>query len=139
MCIITTTGAKTGLKRYNPLVCLADGDRVIIFASKAGAPDNPDWYYNLVKNPVITVERGAETYEANATQITGDERDRLYAEQVTRFASFGEYEKQTLAKTMSFECGWRIGPSSLGRIFGLASPNALASRTTTAIEAPESP
>ena len=98
MCIITTTGAKTGLKRYNPLVCLADGDRVIIFASKAGAPDNPDWYYNLVKNPVITVERGAETYEANATQITGGERDRLYAEQVTRFASFGEYEKQTTRK-----------------------------------------
>jgi deazaflavin-dependent oxidoreductase (nitroreductase family) len=95
MVIITTTGATSGLMRENPLESLADGDRVIIFASNAGAPRNPDWYYNLVANPTVTVERGTETYEARATVLTGGERDRLYAKQASLLPSFAEYEQQT--------------------------------------------
>lgn len=95
MILITTTGAKSGLKRINPLMYLPDGDRFIIFASKAGAPDNPDWYYNLVKNPGVTAEVGSETFETTATVVTGEERDRLYAKQAGLYANFAEYEAQT--------------------------------------------
>lgn len=93
--LLTTTGAKSGRRFTLPLVYLPDGERMVIFASKAGAPTNPDWYHNLVANPVVTVEAGPEAFEANALVITGDERDQLYAEQVKRMPQFGEYEKKT--------------------------------------------
>jgi deazaflavin-dependent oxidoreductase (nitroreductase family) len=67
MVLLTTTGAKTGNPRTSPMMYLPDEanpDRVFVFASKAGAPTNPDWYHNLVANPTVTVERAAETYEA---------------------------------------------------------------------------
>jgi deazaflavin-dependent oxidoreductase (nitroreductase family) len=98
MVVITTTGARTGKQRTNPLVYLPDGDRIVVFASKAGAPTNPDWYHNLRANPLVTVEVGAEKYQAKAVIIEGDERDRLYAAQAARFAAFGEYEKKTTRK-----------------------------------------
>jgi deazaflavin-dependent oxidoreductase (nitroreductase family) len=93
--LLTTTGAKSGRKFTLPLVFLPDGERMVIFASKAGAPTNPDWYHNLVANPVVTVEVGAETYDANATVITGEERDQLYARQVAAMPQFGEYAAKT--------------------------------------------
>lgn len=51
---------------------------MLIFASKAGQPTNPDWYYNLLAHPEVTVEVGNETYEATATPVTGEERDQIY-------------------------------------------------------------
>jgi deazaflavin-dependent oxidoreductase (nitroreductase family) len=98
MVLITTKGARTGQQRINPLVYLPDGERVVIFASKAGAPTNPDWFHNLRANPIVTVEVGTETYQARAVVIDGEERDRLYAAQVKRFAAFGEYEAKTSRK-----------------------------------------
>jgi deazaflavin-dependent oxidoreductase (nitroreductase family) len=98
MVLITTTGARTGKLRTNPLVYLPDGKRVVIFASKAGAPTNPDWFYNLRANPLVTVEVGAEKYEARAIILEGEERDRLYAQQVKRFSAFGDYEAKTTRK-----------------------------------------
>jgi deazaflavin-dependent oxidoreductase (nitroreductase family) len=93
--LITTTGAKSGRKLTLPLVYLQEGDKRYIFASKAGAPTNPDWYHNLVANPTVTVEIGDETYEAQAKIITGPERDRIYAEQVKVMPGFGEYQAKT--------------------------------------------
>lgn len=97
--LLTSTGAKSGLRRTNPLAYLPDGDRQIIFASKGGAPTNPDWYYNLLAHPEVTVEIGngskTETFEATATVITGEERDQLYARQVQVFPAFGDYEAKT--------------------------------------------
>src|SRR4051812_28197709 len=93
--LLTTTGAKSGRRFTLPLVYLPDGERLVIFASKAGAPTNPDWYHNLVANPVVTVEVGPETYEARATVVTGDERDNLYAQQVAVMPQFGEYQQKT--------------------------------------------
>src|SRR5215210_5617877 len=75
--LLTTTGAKSGRQFTIPLVYLQDGERRLIFASKAGAPGHPDWYHNLVANPTVKVEVGTETYDARAVVITGDERDRL--------------------------------------------------------------
>jgi deazaflavin-dependent oxidoreductase (nitroreductase family) len=93
--ILTSTGAKTGQKRTTPMMYLRDGDRMAVFASKAGAPTNPDWYHNLVANPRATVEVGTETFEVEAEVATREERDRLYATQAERYPGFKEYEEKT--------------------------------------------
>ena len=95
MVLVTTTGAKSGQPRTSPLVYLPDGDRVVIFASKAGAPTNPDWYHNLKANPEVTVEVGADAYRATAVEVTGDDRDALYAAQVARMPGFQTYADST--------------------------------------------
>ena len=93
--LLTTTGARTGKRRVSPLVCAQDAERLVIFASRAGGPNNPDWYHNLRANPRVTVELGAETFEAHAVVQEGAERDRLYAEQVKRSPVFGDYQAKT--------------------------------------------
>ena len=93
--LLTTTGAKSGKKYTTPLMYLPDGDRMLIFASKGGAPTNPDWYHNLVAHPDATVEVGTEKFDVTATVITGEERDRLYAEQSRRYPPFAEYQEKT--------------------------------------------
>ena len=93
--LLTTTGARTGARRTNPLAYLADDGRLVVFASKAGAPTNPAWYHNLKANPLVTVEVGAETKQLRAVEVTGDERDRLYAEQANRMPGFAEYQAKT--------------------------------------------
>jgi deazaflavin-dependent oxidoreductase (nitroreductase family) len=93
--LLTTTGARTGQRRTNPMMYLADGDRLLVFASKMGAPTNPDWYHNLVANPTVTVEVGDETFDARATALSGEERDRLYARQAALYPGFAEYQQKT--------------------------------------------
>ncbi|HEX3841187.1 MAG TPA: nitroreductase family deazaflavin-dependent oxidoreductase [Acidimicrobiales bacterium] len=93
--LLHTTGAKTGQPRVNPMMYLdLDGHRYV-FASKAGADTNPDWYWNLVANPDVTVEVGTETNEVAAAPVARDERDRIYAEQARRYPGFAEYEQKT--------------------------------------------
>lgn len=96
--LITTTGAKSGQARTTPVMYLADGDRWLIFASKAGSPRNPDWYHNLVANPDVTIEVGTEAIEANAAIADAGERDTSYAKQVSLYPQFGEYEQKTTRK-----------------------------------------
>ena len=98
MLLLTTTGAKTGRSHTNPVTYLPDGDRILIFASKGGAPTNPDWYHNLVAHPEVTVEVPNETFQAKAVVIKGEERDRLYAKQVVANPAFGDYERKTTRK-----------------------------------------
>lgn len=93
--LLQTTGAKSGKARTSPVMYLQDGDRRLVFASKAGAPDNPDWYHNIKADPRVTVEVGTETYDADATILEGDERDRLYARQAELYPGFAEYQEQT--------------------------------------------
>lgn len=93
--LLTTTGAKSGKRRVNPLGYLAEGDRMYIFASKAGMPTNPDWYYNLLAHPDVTVEVGTETFEATATVLPREERDRIYAKQAARVPTFADYQSKT--------------------------------------------
>jgi deazaflavin-dependent oxidoreductase (nitroreductase family) len=93
--LLHTTGAKTGRERVNPMMYLdLDGHRYV-FASKAGADTNPDWYWNLVAHTDVTVEVGTDTYEVSARPVTGDDRDRVYAEQARRYPGFAEYEQKT--------------------------------------------
>jgi deazaflavin-dependent oxidoreductase (nitroreductase family) len=76
--LLTTTGAKSGQPRTTPVGYARDGDDLIIIASAGGAPTHPDWYYNLVAHPMVTVELGPETFQARATVAEGEERERLY-------------------------------------------------------------
>lgn len=93
--LLTSTGAKTGQPRTNPLVYSRDGDRYVIIASKAGAPTSPDWYHNLARNPVATIEVGTEQFPVRATEVTGAERDQLYQAHAARFPNFNEYQQKT--------------------------------------------
>ena len=96
--LLTTTGAKSGKRRVNPLAYTTDGDRLVIIASKGGAPSSPDWYYNLVAHPKVTIEVGTQTFEATATVVAGEERDILYAKQAALMPGFAEYQKKTTRK-----------------------------------------
>lgn len=96
--LLTTTGAKSGKQYTTPLMYLPDGDRMLIFASKGGAPTNPDWYHNLLAHPQATVEVGTETFNVKATVVTGEERDRLYAIQAKRYPGFADYQAKTTRK-----------------------------------------
>jgi deazaflavin-dependent oxidoreductase (nitroreductase family) len=93
--LLTTTGARSGIERVNPVVCRKEGDDLYVFASKAGAPTNPDWFHNLVAHPEVTVEIGTDRYEARAEVVTGAERDRIYAAQAAEYPNFAEYEAAT--------------------------------------------
>lgn len=93
--LLTSTGAKSGRPHTTPVMYLADGDAVAVFASKAGAPNNPDWFHNLVANPRATVELGTETFQIEAEVADDDERDRLYAIQSERYPTFAEYQEKT--------------------------------------------
>jgi deazaflavin-dependent oxidoreductase (nitroreductase family) len=88
-------GARTGTKRVNPLAYDRDGDRYVIFASKAGAPTNPDWYHNLKAHPNVSIEVGADTIDVTATEASGEERDRLFGRQAERSPGFAEYQAKT--------------------------------------------
>ena len=99
MLLLHTVGAKSGQARTNPVVYITDGDRLVVVASKGGADSNPDWYYNLLANPMVTVELGNEQFQARATPVTEEpERSRLYARMVEHRPGFAEYEKKTNRK-----------------------------------------
>ena len=93
--LLTTTGAKTGRRLTSPLMYNTDGDRLLIFASKGGAPTNPAWYHNLIANPSVTVEVGTKTFDATATVLHGEERDRLFARHAAQYPAFAEYQAKT--------------------------------------------
>jgi deazaflavin-dependent oxidoreductase (nitroreductase family) len=96
--LLTSAGAKTGRAHTTPVMYLADGDRLVVIASKGGAPSNPAWYHNLVANPRATVEVGRERFEVDASVLAGEERDRLYARQAEVYPGFAEYARNTTRK-----------------------------------------
>lgn len=93
--LLHTTGAKTGKERIAPLAYRREGDDLVVFASKAGAPTHPDWYHNLVANPNVSVEVGTETFDARARVAEGSERDEIWARQKAAISNFAEYERKT--------------------------------------------
>lgn len=95
MVLVQHKGARTGTERTTPLMYLPDGDDVVIFASKAGAPDNPDWYHNLLANPETTAELGTETVAVRARVAEGDEREDLWTRQKLAYPQFQGYEDAT--------------------------------------------
>ena len=95
MLILHTTGARTGKERVNPLVYLPEDRNLVVFASKGGAPTNPDWYHNLVANPDLEIEVGTERRKVRARVAEGEEHDLLYAEQARRYPQFAKYQEGT--------------------------------------------
>lgn len=90
--LLTTTGAKSGQHRTTPMMYVPDGDRLLVIASNAGAQAHPDWYYNLVAHPEVTVEVGTETYDATAAVTQGAERDQLWTSIVDKYPFFTEHQ-----------------------------------------------
>jgi deazaflavin-dependent oxidoreductase (nitroreductase family) len=93
--VLHTVGARTGEPRFAPLVYSRDGERLVIVASKGGAPEHPAWYANLLANPAVTVEAGGETFASRATVAEGAERDRLWSAHVAQHPGFAEYVEKT--------------------------------------------
>lgn len=88
-------GARSGKPRINPMMYLKDGDRYLVFASKGGADTNPDWYVNIKAHPDAQIEVGDETIDVRAEEVTGHERDKLYARQASLYPPFAQYQLKT--------------------------------------------
>ena len=88
-------GARSGIERVNPLAYQPVGEGFAVFASKAGAPSNPDWYHNLLANPQATVVVGEDTVRVQARVAAGEERERIWAKQKQDRPIFADYEQQT--------------------------------------------
>ncbi len=99
MLLLGTTGARSGQPRVSPLVYLADGDRLVVVASAAGADHHPAWYHNLLANPQVQVQRWAQgqlrTYDARAEVAGPDERERLWQVLTQRSPGFAGYQEKT--------------------------------------------
>lgn len=98
MVLMHHRGRRTGTERVSPVVYLPDEDdpdTIYVFASTGGAPTHPEWYRNLVAAGTGEVEVGTERYAVTVRDVTGEERDRIYAEQARRMPNFAEYERKT--------------------------------------------
>ena len=95
MLLLHTRGARSGEPRVHPMMYLLDGERYLVFASKAGSDTNPAWYHNLVAHPDVTIEVGDGEVAVRATELKGAERDQWYAEQARRYPGFADYERKT--------------------------------------------
>lgn len=95
MVLLTHKGAKSGKTYTTPLVYSKDGARIVIVASKAGAPNNPSWYHNLIAYPEVTLEIGTEQFKARAVVTKGEERERLFNAQAAQMPMFNDYRNKT--------------------------------------------
>jgi deazaflavin-dependent oxidoreductase (nitroreductase family) len=93
--LLHTVGAHSGKPHVNPVMYLPDGNRYVVFASKAGADSHPDWYYNIIAHPDIQIEVGDEKIDVHGEDISGHERGQLYKRQATIYPQFAEYETKT--------------------------------------------
>lgn len=94
--LLHSTGARSGQERVHPMMYqdLGEGS-VAVFASKAGAPDNPDWFHNVSANPSVEAEIGTETRRFTARVTEGDERERIWSRQKSEYPGFADYEQKT--------------------------------------------
>jgi deazaflavin-dependent oxidoreductase (nitroreductase family) len=93
--LLHTKGAKSQQERINPVAYVSDGERLVVIASKGGSPTNPDWYYNVLANPLVTVEVGTEKFQARAAVSEEPERTLLYDKMVAIMPGFDDYRRKT--------------------------------------------
>ena len=93
--LLTHEGRRTGKVRTNPVLYLADGDRLVIVASYGGAPQNPDWYLNLVANPSVEVQIGKIRRPMTARTATPEERATYWPQVVAMFSPYDDYQQKT--------------------------------------------
>jgi len=94
MLLVHTTGARSGKEHIVPMRALPDGDALYVFASAHGSDRNPDWYYNVIANPDITIEKGVETIPVRVSEVHGAERDAIFDRHKARFPVFADYERR---------------------------------------------
>lgn len=94
--LLHTIGKKNGEERVNPLAYVRDGDRYVVIASKGGSETHPDWYYNLIARPFVTIELGTESFRVRAAETHEPERSRLYEKMIQMMPAFAEYRQKTL-------------------------------------------
>ncbi|MEO7910673.1 MAG: nitroreductase family deazaflavin-dependent oxidoreductase [Roseiflexaceae bacterium] len=90
--LLTTSGAKSNQPRTTPMMYVPDGERLLVIASNAGAAAHPDWYRNLLVQPNVTVEVGADTFDASAVVLAGTERQQLWDTIVASYPFFIEHQ-----------------------------------------------
>jgi deazaflavin-dependent oxidoreductase (nitroreductase family) len=93
--LLHTTGARSGQERVHPVMYQRVGDNYAVFATKAGAPTNPDWYHNILAHPGVQAEIGTQTLPLTARVAQGDERDQIWSAQKSTYPGFAEYEEKT--------------------------------------------
>ena len=93
--LLHTEGARTGQERVNPMMYQQVDGGYAVFATKGGAPSNPDWYHNLLAHPEVAAEIGTSTVELIARVAEGDERERIWAAQKAAYPGFADYERKT--------------------------------------------
>jgi deazaflavin-dependent oxidoreductase (nitroreductase family) len=94
MLLLHTIGARSGRDHVVPMRAMVDGETLYVFASAHGSERTPDWYYNLIANPVITIEKGTERITVRATEVVGAERDAIFARHAARFPTFAAYQRK---------------------------------------------
>ena len=92
--LLTTTGAKTGQPRIIPLMYVPYGNQILAIASKGGAVNHPEWYYNVLAHPDVTVEVGDEKFETTARILIGTEREKAFEKAVEVFSPYGKYQEK---------------------------------------------
>ena len=98
MVLLHHRGRKSGAEYVSPVMYLAeeaDPETVFVFASKAGAPTHPAWYHNVIAAGRARIEMGDDDYDVGVSEVTGEQRDRLFAEQARRYPGFAEYAEKT--------------------------------------------
>ena len=93
--LLHTAGAKTGQPRVNPMMYRPVAGGYAVFASKGGAPTNPDWYHNLLAHPEVEAEIGTTTVKLRARVAEGAERDQIWTAHKAANPGFADYEKKT--------------------------------------------
>ena len=93
--LFTTVGAKSGKKRYVPLMRVEEGGKYAMVASKGGDPKHPSWYFNVKANPAVTVQDGDKVFEGTAREVQGDERAHWWELAVAAYPPYAEYQTKT--------------------------------------------
>jgi len=93
--VLTTLGAKSGLLRKTALMRVTDGTNYAVVASRGGAPEHPQWYWNLLANPLVELQDGEEPRDYRARELAGEERAQWWARSVEAYPPYAEYQEKT--------------------------------------------
>ena len=104
ICLVRMTGAKSGRKRWTPVIHVPWKDGIIIVASLGGAPKHPAWYYNLVAHPEVEVMVNGSTRKLVAREVFGEERDAVWPTCVEHYPPYAEYQARTDRQIPVFIC-----------------------------------
>jgi deazaflavin-dependent oxidoreductase (nitroreductase family) len=93
--LLTTTGRKSGQRRTLPLIYLADGERIVLVASKGGMPAHPAWFGNLEANPEVAFQTGSAARPMRARRATRDEKAALWPRLCGVYPDYDDYQART--------------------------------------------